>query len=67
MTHTTTHTTTQYATRFYVVDQNNRVTYMPIAYCDLYATAQEAYAFGRDLQGLYDGFVIETRPHTAHS
>ena len=38
---------------------------MPIAYCDLYATAQEAYAFGRDLQGLYDGFVIETRPHTA--
>ena len=60
-----THTNTQYATRFYVVDQHNRITYMPIAYCDLYATAQEAYAFGCDLQGLYDGFVIETRPHTA--
>ena len=55
-----THTDTQYATRFFVVDQNNKITYMNIAHCDLYATTQEAYQFGRDMRGLFDGFVIET-------
>ena len=56
-----THTTTQYATRFYNLDSRNRVTYMSIAACDLYATAEEAYRWGQQLEGgLHDGFVIET-------
>ena len=59
-----TQTRTEYAIRFYVVDQRNRKTYMPIAYCDRYATHQEAYAWGQHMRGLYDGFVIETVPST---
>ena len=55
-----THTTTQYATRFYNLDSNNTITYMSVASCDLYATAQEAYQWGSSLLGLHDGFVIET-------
>ena len=55
-----TQTQTQYATRFYIVDSNNKTTYMPIAYCDRYATHQEAYAWGLEMQGLYDGFKIVT-------
>ena len=55
-----TQTQTQYATRFFILDEHDRLTYMPIAHCDRYATLEEAYRFGRDLRGLYDGFVIET-------
>ena len=56
-----THTTQQYATRFYNLDSNNTVTYMSVAACDLYATREEAYAWGQQLAGgLHDGFVIET-------
>ena len=55
-----TQTQTQYATRFFILDEHRRLTYMPIAYCDRYATLEEAYRFGRDSRGLFDGFVIET-------
>jgi len=53
-------TTTEYATRFFILDEHDRLTYMPLAYCDRYATLEEAYRFGRDSRGLFDGFVIET-------
>ena len=56
--HTQLHTL--YATRFFIVDEHRRITHMPIAYCDRYATVDEAYAWGRDMQGLFDGFTIET-------
>jgi len=61
-TNTQTHTDTQtpYATRFYVVDQHNRITHMPIAHCDRYATHQEAYAWGQHMRGLFDGFNVVT-------
>ena len=59
-----TQTQTHYATRFFILDEHRRLTYMPIAYCDRYATVEEAYAFGRDMRGLFDGFVIETVPST---
>ena len=55
-------TTTEYATRFFILDEHDRLTYMSIAHCDRYATLQEAYAWGRDMRGLFDGFVIETVP-----
>ena len=60
--HTQTHTQTDtlFATRFFVVDEHDRITYMPIAYCDRYTTVDEAYAWGRDMQGLFDGFTVET-------
>ena len=63
-------TGTQYATRFYNLDHNNSITYMHIASCDLYATAQEAYAWGQRMMGLHDGYIIETVLNTdqpAHS
>ena len=55
-----THTTTLYATRFFIVDEHRRITYMPIAYCDRYATVDEAYRWGQHMRGLFDGFTIET-------
>lgn len=55
-----THTTTQYATHFYNINPNQSVTYQGIAACDLYATAQEAYAWGQSMLGLHDGFVVAT-------
>jgi hypothetical protein len=57
-------TRTQYATRFYNLDARNRITYMTIASCDLYATHTEAVQWGHSMQGLHDGYIIETVTHT---
>jgi hypothetical protein len=55
-----THANTQYATRFYNINADNTITYMSIAACDLYATHEEAMAWGQRMLGLHDGYVIET-------
>ena len=56
-----TQTQTQYATHFYNINPNQSITYQGIAPCDVYATREEAYAWGQQLAGgLHDGFVIVT-------